>query len=342
MCFATIYILHFQLSTTLHHEPQSPFQHPIIITMRKSLPLDALQNSAKALTTENEEVHPLQRAKSDMVRPVTRRTHRRGSNSDGDGSEMVVPTKIIPLSDHTIRLIETMDEGQVENALAAFEEMKIRRRESNFVTSKRASRRKSKGFDLCDFEVVDDDDEARKSDDVFFLSDDLKKIPNSDEPAIINTGKNESKADPNFNAETAPKRRPPRQRRQALHQSLVSKERNDFDIRCQAHSDGLEKVKYSSSEKSSPSLHGFLGKITGAFHHEEHIIKPKKQLDGPALFRKGKRKAEKCLFLEAVALFNFALVKQRETLGEDHLDCATTLSEIGNAWMILGERYSAL
>jgi len=315
-----------------------PLQHLIHHTMRKSVHLDALQNSAMVQNMENEEIHPLQRAKSDMVRPITRRTHRRGSNSDGDGSEMLVPTKIIPLSDHTIRLIEAMDEGQVENALTAFEEMKTKRRESNLVTSTRASRRKSKGFDLCDFDVVVDGDEARKTDDVFFQSNDLKNFPDSNKPAAINAVKSESEADPNFTAETALKRRPPRERRQALHRSLVSTERNGFDVRCQAHSDGLEK-KNCSAEESSPGLQAFLGKITGAFHHQD---KPKKQLDGPALFRKGKRKADRCLFLEAVALFNFALEKQRETLGEDHLDCATTLNEIGNAWMILGERYSAL
>ena len=52
--------------------------------------------------------------------------------------------------------------------------------------------------------------------------------------------------------------------------------------------------------------------------------------------------ADKCRFLEAVALYNFALVRQREDLGEDHLDCGTTLNEIGVAWMMLGERYPAL
>lgn len=69
---------------------------------------------------------------------------------------------------------------------------------------------------------------------------------------------------------------------------------------------------------------------------------PKKQLSGRAYFRKGQRKAEKCEFLKAVALYNLALVRQREELDEDHVDCATTLNEIGVCWMMLGERYPAM
>ena len=43
-----------------------------------------------------------------------------------------------------------------------------------------------------------------------------------------------------------------------------------------------------------------------------------------------------------MALFNFALTRQREERGEDHVDCGTTLNEIGVCWMLLGERDLAL
>lgn len=75
---------------------------------------------------------------------------------------------------------------------------------------------------------------------------------------------------------------------------------------------------------------------------KKQIKEPKKEISGAKYFRKGKKMADKCRFLEAVALYNFALVRQREDLGEDHLDCGTTLNEIGVAWMMLGERYPAL
>ena len=43
-----------------------------------------------------------------------------------------------------------------------------------------------------------------------------------------------------------------------------------------------------------------------------------------------------------MALYNLALMKQREQLGENHIDCGNTLNEIGICWMMLGERYPAL
>lgn len=67
-----------------------------------------------------------------------------------------------------------------------------------------------------------------------------------------------------------------------------------------------------------------------------------KTIDGSRYFRRGKRRAERCEFLEAVALFNFALVRQREELGKNHIDCGRTLNEIGLCWMMLGERYPAM
>lgn len=69
---------------------------------------------------------------------------------------------------------------------------------------------------------------------------------------------------------------------------------------------------------------------------------PKKHITGATYFRRGKRKANKCQFLQAVALYNFALVRQREEHGENSIDCGTTLNEIGVCWMMLGERYPAL
>ena len=67
-----------------------------------------------------------------------------------------------------------------------------------------------------------------------------------------------------------------------------------------------------------------------------------KELSPGTYFRKGKKRAAKCQFLQAVALYNLALMKQREQLGENHIDCGTTLNEIGVCWMMLGERYPAL
>jgi len=35
-------------------------------------------------------------------------------------------------------------------------------------------------------------------------------------------------------------------------------------------------------------------------------------------------------------------VKQREELGKDHINCATTLNKSGVCWMIIGEQYPTL
>ncbi|KAL7526398.1 hypothetical protein ACHAWF_001751 [Thalassiosira exigua] len=130
---------------------------------------------------------------------------------------------------------------------------------------------------------------------------------------------------------------------------------------------------------------GLWNKLTSSFvaegapeKHEESLSPTsepsiKKEVDGSTYFRRGKRKANKCQFLQAVALYNvrthenscylsilfrvelqrlmqsiitlqfqLALVRQREELGENHIDCGTTLNEIGVCWMMLGERYPAL
>jgi len=82
--------------------------------------------------------------------------------------------------------------------------------------------------------------------------------------------------------------------------------------------------------------------LSGGSGPVEATPKEPTKVDGGKYFRRGKRRAEKCQFLEAVALFNFALVRQREELGKNHIDCARTLNEIGLCWMMLGERYPAM
>ena len=82
------------------------------------------------------------------------------------------------------------------------------------------------------------------------------------------------------------------------------------------------------------------------------IAKPKKRIDVRGVAQasvpydyyivRGKKKANKGQYLQAVALYNLALIRQREGLSVDHIECATTLNEIGACWMILSERYLAL
>lgn len=119
-----------------------------------------------------------------------------------------------------------------------------------------------------------------------------------------------------------------------------------------------ENQKEEEKQAAAGGFGGFWNKITSTFAAEKSSSKPvaqtngksqddaasksKKEVDGATYFRRGKKKANKCQFLQAVALYNFALVRQREELGEDHIDCGTTLNEIGVCWMMLGERYPAL
>eukprot|EP00571_Detonula_confervacea_P010894 CAMPEP_0172302920 /NCGR_PEP_ID=MMETSP1058-20130122/4558_1 /TAXON_ID=83371 /ORGANISM="Detonula confervacea, Strain CCMP 353" /LENGTH=529 /DNA_ID=CAMNT_0013013577 /DNA_START=40 /DNA_END=1629 /DNA_ORIENTATION=- len=112
-------------------------------------------------------------------------------------------------------------------------------------------------------------------------------------------------------------------------------------------------------EENAPKkgIGGFWNKLSTAFKAEgsacflKQVVpskepssptKTKKEVNSATYFRRGKKKANKCQFLQAVALFNFALVRQREELGENHIDCGTTLNEIGVCWMMVGERYPAL
>lgn len=97
-----------------------------------------------------------------------------------------------------------------------------------------------------------------------------------------------------------------------------------------AEADGTDNVGKSSSpmSKSKKTIEA-VGSTEPTVPYEYYI-------------RRGKRKAKKGEYLQAVALFNLALIRQRENLGEDHIDCATMLNEIGVCWMMLCERYLAL
>ena len=116
-------------------------------------------------------------------------------------------------------------------------------------------------------------------------------------------------------------------------------------------------IKDAGKKPQGGGLGGLWNKLTASFTSESSPITektllgapssptpaaPKKEINGATYFRRGKRRANKCQFLQAVALYNFALVRQREELGENHIDCGTTLNEIGVCWMMLGERYPAL
>lgn len=111
----------------------------------------------------------------------------------------------------------------------------------------------------------------------------------------------------------------------------------------------------AASAAGGRGIGGFWNKLTSSFTSEsagsiaKQVLednkptpKPKKEISGAGYFRRGKKKASRAQFLQAVALYNFALLRQREELGENHIDCATTLNEIGVCWMMLGERYPAL
>lgn len=109
--------------------------------------------------------------------------------------------------------------------------------------------------------------------------------------------------------------------------------------------DQEKKTEEAKPEISVGGLGGlwntFKKSLSGDSHQVDASQEPKKP-DGAKFFRRGKRRAAKCQFLEAVALFNFALINQREELGKNHIDCGRTLNEIGLCWLMLGERYPAL
>ena len=93
-----------------------------------------------------------------------------------------------------------------------------------------------------------------------------------------------------------------------------------------------KKVTASFDSFGSQGLAGAAGRTSGK----------KPPPDGAACFRRGRRAADRCLYLKANALYNLALIRQREELGEDHLDCATTLNEIGLCFLMMGELYPAM
>jgi tetratricopeptide (TPR) repeat protein len=114
-------------------------------------------------------------------------------------------------------------------------------------------------------------------------------------------------------------------------------------------SDWRNLKKQDAAPRTVPEEVGGVGpwwkKVASSFGSQVSLsqqpLKRAKKIDGAAYFRRGKRKADKCDFLQAAALYNLALVEQREELGENHLDCGATLNEIGVCWMMMGEHYPA-
>lgn len=153
-----------------------------------------------------------------------------------------------------------------------------------------------------------------------------------------------------------------RQQQSSAWKPLSSNQRDSNRVESEYDTDEEEERAAAAKKKEAGQQHGIGGlwnKLTSSFTADgplnkeaiQEILgpdtKPKstsatKEISGAAYFRRGKKKANKCKFLQAVACFNFALVRQRDELGKNHIDCATTLNEIGVCWMMLGERYPAL
>lgn len=112
--------------------------------------------------------------------------------------------------------------------------------------------------------------------------------------------------------------------------------------------DNDEDQEKAKEETKTETGAGGLGGLWNTFKKSlsgdsyQEALQETKKPDGAKFFRRGKRRAEKCQFLEAVALFNFALINQREELGKNHIDCGRTLNEIGLCWLMMGERYPAM
>ena len=318
-----------------------------------------------ALSTKVVAEPPLVRAQSEKYVTASPGGHGflRGKSDNNISSSN--SSGVLQISDTTRRIIEDMDKGQVQNAMDAFEIVKQRRRQSQEIIIKRASIRKLEFFDSDN-----DGDEEKESHMTGELSEN-KRIEQARND-VDNDLKPISEKEPT-EADPPIIRRAPR-RRNGLARSLISATKNtikpptffdsvedgedsaanNFDdlsihtegpVKSSAHAHSDNRRKSRGNNGAGAGMGGLLSKfsksITGAAARAPPP-KVKKPADGATYFRRGKRKAEKCLFLEAVALFNFALEKQREELGEDHLDCATTLNEIGNAWMMLDEKYPAL
>lgn len=159
------------------------------------------------------------------------------------------------------------------------------------------------------------------------------------------------------------RRRPARQRRKAIVTQSCSAAPNCTwkPLSSNQHDPSPEELGAQDQEDAKGGgIGGFWNKLTSSFKGEDptslsnnKVLPSKepssstkeatsKEITGATYFRRGKRKANKFQFLQAVAIFNLALVKQREELGENHTDCGTTLNEIGLCWMMLGERYPAM
>ena len=226
--------------------------------------------------SENDKVrHQLVRAQSEALATASSST-RYCPRAYSCGNVISSPnsSKILQISDSTRRLIENMDNGQIQNAYLAFEAVNQKRKELKKLIDTFTPSRILTYFHLDG--ITEEEEEKGQLDGTV--------EPNE---AISSLG--------DFN--------------QALEQAM------------------------------SNIVHKLSRPIAALV---DAPLKPRKRFDGATIFRRGKRKADKCLFLEAVELFNFALEKQREELGKDHIDCATTLNEIGNAWMMLDEKYAAL
>uniref|UniRef100_A0A7R9WB83 Kinesin light chain n=1 Tax=Pseudictyota dubia TaxID=2749911 RepID=A0A7R9WB83_9STRA len=64
--------------------------------------------------------------------------------------------------------------------------------------------------------------------------------------------------------------------------------------------------------------------------------------DGRIFYQRGADHAKKEEWREATIMYNRALKLQRHALGENHVDCARTLNDVGVALTHLGESYSAM
>ena len=146
-----------------------------------------------------------------------------------------------------------------------------------------------------------------------------------------------------------PRRIRPSLRRSAFASSVGSgtnhsqwKPLSDSFCEVEEENDMSEDEEIDKDNAGQGGLGGIWNKLTKGHVEVKPQPQEPKQIDGVKYFRKGKKRAEKCQFLEAVALFNFALIRQREELGKNHIDCGRTLNEIGLCWLMLGERYPAM
>ncbi|KAL7536619.1 hypothetical protein ACHAXR_007292 [Thalassiosira sp. AJA248-18] len=231
-------------------------------------------------------------------------------------------------------------------------------------------------FDDASFSDDDDDDDNDNDTwdegDFKKQSQQLKEI--TEETTFTNKGVDNNNTDKDLSSEPVePRRRARRERRggilsTSLNAGVVDGKKTDawkplssnqHDPKPKEDEDADDDNQRGDEAGKGKGIGGLWNKLTSSFTTEQQKTTPnvqpqcqktgattkpvsKKEIDGATYFRRGKRRANKCQFLQAVTLFNFALVRQREKLGENHIDCGTTLNEIGVCWMMLGERYPAL